>query len=518
MAAITRWVQYNPTTNGTIGDGRNAGCVGTRGYSLGTASIGDTFTIGSTSNKLHLSIDGDSGPYITLYSGATLDPRFVAKDITEKLRDLGKADARYDDAICNWENTPDEGNRFKIYSGSLGVSSSVAINTGGADTAHTILGFATRSEVGGSSGSNNFNGTLGVGGTYRGFLSEVYKIVVTNDNDDVRGISSTPTKNIVYDGTFTTGGVYNYTADTTYTLTIDVTNGTTMGGGAGNVPTMSWTASPSADDSTVGTELLYPDTWYLVGTRGLMVKFTDAVFAAGNWVIPCYEPDYTSGTNVTDPAGTAYIAYSSDRGDDSGAVVTSASGIAMDIGSRGLQVTFNPTGGGDMLGIRDEFFVICNGPKPTNYNISSINYGNVTVSTESDVKCVSFEIESGAYQLSSVKFGLQSAGSFSHHNAGNNDTFFRLGTAGPGNNAGTGVTDGIEWWTGITPADIDSDVPPTYLFATEDNLSVVTTADASEAIGNGSNLISDPIWVNIKLGSSETGSSTCNYRLFFDYS
>ena len=32
MAAITRWTQYSPTSQGTIGKGRNAGCVG-----IGTA-------------------------------------------------------------------------------------------------------------------------------------------------------------------------------------------------------------------------------------------------------------------------------------------------------------------------------------------------------------------------------------------------------------------------------------------------------------------------------------------------
>ena len=515
-AAITRWVSYAPTSQGTIGKGRNAGCVGTRGYSIGTASIGDTFTIGPTTNKLYLSIDGDSGPYITLYSGTNLDPRFVAKDITEKMRSLGKNDERWDSAICKWENTPAQGNRFKIYSGSMGVASSVAISTVGADSAHAVLGFSTRSEVGGVANANNFAGTLTVSGTYKGFLPEVYTIVITSDSDAVRGIG-TSTKNITYDGTLTTGGVYNHTSDTTYTITINVTNGTTMAGGTGNVPVMTWTASPSADDSTVGTELLYPDYWYRVGTRGLMVKFTDAVFSNGFWTVPCYKPDYTSGTNVTDPPGTAYMAYSSDRGDMGGAKLTPASGTMTTLGSRGLSVGFLPTSGSDYLGIRDTFRIVCQGPKPENYNITSVNFGNVTVSTESSPKCVTFEIESGAYQLSSVKFGLQSHGSFQHHYAGNNDTMFRFGTVGPKNKAGVGQESGIEWYPGIVAADIDSDVPPTYLYSTKANLQVVSTADDSQSVGN-LDLTSDPVWFNIKLGSSETGASTCNYRCFFDYS
>lgn len=516
MAATARWIQYDPDSEGTIGLGRNAGGVGTRGYSVGTASVGDTFTIGSSTNKLYISIDGDSGPSITVYSGSELDPRFIANDITEKLRALGKDDERWDCAICKWENTADEGNRFKIYSGSTGVSSSVTISTTGSNSVHSVLGFATRDEVGGEETDNTFNGTINVTGTYKGLRPEVYRIVITNDNDATRGIG-TATQSITYDGTFTTGGVYNYASDTTYTITIDVTNGTTMGGGTGNVPMMSWTASPSSDDSTVSTELLYPDYWYNVGTRGLMVKFSDAVFASGYWLVPCYEPDYTDGTNVTNPPGTAYMAYSSDRGDMSGAVITPASGTTTDLGTRGLSIEFLPNSSTDYLGIRDEFYVICNGPAPDSTDISSVNFGNVTVSTESDVKCVAFDVIAGAYQLSSVKFGLQSDGSFSHHYDGNEDTMFRFGTVGPDNTAGSDPETGIEWYPGIEASDIDSDVAPAYLYSTAANLEVVSTADDSQSVGN-LGLTSDPVWFNIKLGSSETGSSTCNYRCFFDYS
>lgn len=525
MAAITRWVGYDIDEVGSIGDGRGEGCVGTRGYSIGTASVSDTFSMGSTTNRLYLSIDGDSpsASYITLYSGSNLDPRFIARDITEKMhyvaRNEKSNDQRWANAVCKWENTGEYGNRFKIYSGTLGVSSTVTVASG-VNTAHAVLGYSTKSETGAGVGTNNFGGTVSVSGTYYGLFDEVYKIVITNDNDYARGIG-VAVKNIVYDGTFTTGGVYNYSADTTYTITIDVTNGTTMGQGTGNVPLMTWTASPSADNSSVATELLYSDHWYNVGTRGLMVKFTDAVFANGNWQVPCYEPDYTSGSNVTDPAGSAYFAYSSDRGDMGAAALTPASGTWADLGSRGVKFTFNPTSSADYLGIRDEFYVLCAGVypgDPSNYNITSLNYGNVTVSTESTVKCVLFEIESGAVQASTVKFGLQSHGTFSHHNTGNSDTYFRFGTVGPASVAGTGAMNGIEWYPNVAAADIDSDTPPTYLYATEDNLSVVASADDSEMIGN-TGLVSDPIWLNIRLGASETGAnSSVNYRLYFDYS
>lgn len=515
MAAITRWVQYNPATSGDYGDGRGAGCVGTRASSTATAAVGDTFTIGPTNNRLYITIDGDTGPYITLYSGTSLDPRFIARDITEKMHDLGKSDERWDKAKCVWTNTPGQGNCFRLYSGTMGVASTITVISG-TNTAHGTLGFGTKSETGGLASTNTFNGTVTLSGTYKGFFEEEYKVVITNDNDAARGIG-TATKNITYDGTMTTGGVYNHSADTTYTVTIDITNGTTMGGGTGNVPRMTWTASPSADDSTSATELLYPNSWYKVGTRGLMVKFTDAVFSAGYWTVPCYEPDYTSGTNVTDPAGTAYFAYSSDRGDMGAAAVTPASGTWGRLGTRGMYIKFNPTGPTDYLGIRDEFTVLCSGPKPISYDITSLNYGNVTVSTESAVKSVMFEIVSGAVQASSVKFGLQSHGTFSHHDAGNSDTYFRFGTVGPGNPAGSSPEDGIEWWPGTVAADIDSDSPPVYLYHTVADLAVVATADDSESVGNVG-LTSDPIYVNIRLGAAETGAnSTINQRLFFDY-
>ena len=87
-AAMTRWVSYNVASSGTAGTGNNE-CKGTRGYSLATASVGDSFTVGSTTNRLHLNIGGVAD-YITLYSGSNLDARFVARDITEKIRAVQK--------------------------------------------------------------------------------------------------------------------------------------------------------------------------------------------------------------------------------------------------------------------------------------------------------------------------------------------------------------------------------------------------------------------------------------------
>lgn len=519
MSAETRWVLYNITAAGSAGDGDGEEGLGTRAYALATASVGDSFDIGASNNRLYLSLDGTSGPYITLTSGTSLDPRFVARDINEKLHNLGKADDAFDRAQCVWEN-----NAFKLYSGTLGTSSSVAV-TSGTNSAHLELGFGTKTEVGGSATSNTYasgsNG-LTISGTYSGLFDEMYHIVMTKDvaiNTPSKGGTNS------YTGTITTGGVYNSTAaDVTYQLIIDCTNGTTMGAGTGNVPTLDWTTTGGTSDSNSGdpVELLYPDYWYKVGTRGLMVKFSDAVFntcSAPNyaWTILCEKPLYVEGSNAQAAAGTAKYVWGSTRGDDATVAVTSSDSSLTQLGTRGLTIKFIGSGN---FNVGDEFFVIATPPQPTSYDISNINYGNVTVSTESPVKAVLFEVMSGSTQMSTVKFGLQSHGAFSHHDANNNDTKFRFGTIGAGNNAGTGTSTGLEWRADITAADISSDTPPSYLYATKEDLAVVSDADTSESIGNSHymGMVSDVIYLGIKLGASEVGAnSTINYRIFFDY-
>jgi len=525
MAAITRWTKYEIDAVGSAGDGDGEGCKGTRGYSAGRtapAAGADKITIGPTTNRLHLAIDGEAASYITLYSGSELDPRFVARDITEKLHLLtGQTEEYWTHATCRWENTPADGNMLKIYSGSLGTGSSVTV-TSGTNDARAALGLEPRDEVGGSVTGNTFNGTVSISGTYHGFFDEMYKVVIACDNEETRGIAVPSHTGGSYAGTLTTGGMYNGSQDTIYTISINATSGSVMGAGTSSVPTMSWTNTGNDTESSVDTELLYPDYWYKVGTRGLMIKFTDAVFSSSDkWTIACYQPDLAVVGNAHAAVGVAQYTYSSDRGDDSSSPITTVSGAYTRLGSRGLNIKF--TGTNDLYA-GDEFYIIVAGPLPcdkgeesSHYGISSLNYGNVTVSTESDVKCVLFEIQSGGIQMSTVKFGLQSHGSFSHHDPdGNKDTMFRFGTVGPDNSKA-----GKEWYPNITADDIDSDTPPGYLYATEDNLPVVATADLSEAVGNYPicGLTSDPLWLNIRLGASETGAnSAINYRCFFDYS
>jgi hypothetical protein len=151
------------------------------------------------------------------------------------------------------------------------------------------------------------------------------------------------------------------------------------------------------------------------------------------------------------------------------------------------------------------------------------------VSTNSPVKTVWFEIIAGAVSMATVKFSLQSDGTFQHHDQGDNDTEFRFGTAGGGEPApGSGPESNSQEEfpvdsasTGrILATDIDDDTPPNYLFATKQDLAVVNSADNAEDIGNFQGaLVSDFIWLAIKLGANETGAnSTINYRMFFDFS
>jgi len=249
-----------------------------------------------------------------------------------------------------------------------------------------------------------------------------------------------------------------------------------------------------------------------------MVKFTDAVFNTCNpaWTIACTYPQFAQGSNTAAPIDTAQFIWTSNRGDDATAAATAASTYTR-LGTRGLYVKFE---GSTNLQANDKWYVICTPPQPQSYDVTNLNYGNVTVSTESPVKAVSFEIKSGAKEISSVKFGLQAEGTFTHHDQGNNDTKFRFGTIGPGANAGSSPINGKEWRSTVTAADISSDTPPSYLAATKEDLAVVADADNSETIGVSTymGMVADPIWLCIKLGASEVGAnSTINYRIYFDY-
>ena len=130
-----------------------------------------------------------------------------------------------------------------------------------------------------------------------------------------------------------------------------------------------------------------------------------------------------------------------------------------------------------------------------------------------------FEVESGAVEISQVKFGLESHGGFGFHSAsggGAGETKFRFGTNGPNNISGTEDFNRVEWPTAVLPSWLSAG--SAYMATNIADLAVVSDADSSTLVyANG--LISDPIWLCIKLGSSETGAnSSINHRLYFDYS
>lgn len=511
MAAETRWVEYSTTAAASTYIGATTSGVGTRGRIEADTVVGDNFSIGSTNSMLKLCMDGVGGySEIALTSGTALDARFVARDITEKMHALEPNVDSWKYSTCGWIN-----NRFIIYSGNIGGNSSVALLSG-TNTAIDILGFTTSSTTQGAGGSyenNTYNGGITISGTWEGMFDETYTILI----DKVLTIDSVTPGGNTYNGTFSTGGQYNADkSDPTYVVTISTTNGSMAGGGTGHVPKFSWTSTDSFDVSAVDVEILYPDHWYNVGVHGIKVKWSDAVFGDGDdWTIVCKKPSEAYGAQGDAPVGQALYIWTSERGDECSSAITTSSTSWTRVGTRGLFIKF--VGGSTNLYAGDEFRVVCTAPQPTSYGITSLNYGNVTVTTESAVKCVLFEIMSGAVMMNSVKFGLQNEGSFSYHGTG--ETCFRYGEIGAKDTAGADLINGKEWRTNVIPTDMTG-ATPNYLAHTKADLAEVASADDSEAVGNyQSGLVSDFIFLCIKLGADETGSnSSINLRLFFDYS
>jgi len=327
-----------------------------------------------------------------------------------------------------------------------------------------------------------------------------------------------------YTGTITVGGIYTHTADTSYIVTIDASVGSIMGNGSGNVPTFTVNDVSLGDDNANPIELLYSNHWYDIGEKGLRMRFTDATFGNGD----TFTIQALTASGSAAAVGVAKYIFTSSQEDSSRihsiSPITTLTTQAQ-VGTRGVTMSFSNVGN---LTPGDRFHIICRGPQPTNSNVTQLNFGNVTVSTQSAVKVVWFEIISGAVSMSTVKFSLQSDGTFQHHDQGNNDTEFHFGTCGADNDGGTSSTfnDQVEFAVDVNglgrilATDIDSDTPPNYLNATKADLAEVNSADLAQTIGNFQDaLVSDFIWLAIKLGASETGAnSTINYRMYFDFS
>lgn len=543
MVAVSRFVRFDVTAQ-TFATGTSADseAKGSRGFSRGT-NLGagdDSFTITKEVNdQLQVTINGVGPEVITLSSGTDLDPRFVARDIEFRVHEANSDDS-FKFAQCNWRNGnngvapvgSNSENSFILYTGKLGNNSTnnfASIASPGSRDARATLGWDTQSTQAGNDFSTlypgGYTGSVEVSGTFGGQFDDFYTLLIA-DGEVVGPPTAvgSPTYNV---GNITTGGLYHHTSqtDTTYSLVIDTTNGSTMGAGSTNVPQISWTSSPVTDNGGP-IELLYPDHYYDIGTLGLRMKFTDAVFGNNDqFQVVCSGAVSTNGT-----PGTATYIWDSWQGDSSKAFGISPKATSTvspeQVGTRGVTVSFENTG---TFTEGETFGIMCRAPQPSEEPVTQLNFGNVTVSTNSPVRTVWFEIIAGAVSMSTVKFSLQSDGTFQHHDQGDNDTEFHFGTTGGGQPApGSGPTannqeefpvDSVGLGR-ILATDIDSDTPPNYLYATRQDLPVVNSADNAEDIGNfQGGLVSDFIWLAIKLGANETGAnSTINYRMFFDFS
>jgi hypothetical protein len=533
MVAVSRFVEFATNAQTFVsGASTDAEAQGTRGFCRGTnlGSGDDKFTItAGSNNELAVTINGVGPNTITLASGTDLDARFVARDIGFKLHSASSNNA-FKFAQCEFRNGgggTNDRNSFIIYSGVLGSNASandVTLGTASND-AKATLGFDTRDEIAGSDFAGTYTGSAVVSGTFGGQFDDTYTIVISEDETvaDATGGGTYATNG----GVITTGGIYTGTAENTYTVLISTSQGNVMGAGSGNVPEFTVTDTPGSDQNANPIELLYPDHWYDVGDLGVRTKFTDAVFGDGDTFTIVATP--ASGTGYPKAIGAAEYIWTSSREDSSkafGIPAITSNTVPTQVGTKGVEIAFS---GGSNLDEGDTFQIICRGPQPLVEDTTQLNFGNVTVSTKSSVKTVWFEIISGAVLMNTVKFSLQSDGTFQHHDQGDNDTEFHFGTVGGGDPApGAGPTsstqvefpvasDGLG---SVAATDIDSDTAPTTLSATKADLAVVSSADASEDISNFQGaLVSDFVFLAINLGANETGAnSTINYRMYFDFS
>ena len=511
MTATTRWVYFD-TNSDTIATGATnltQSGVGTIGHVTGSTAISGVVTItAGVDDQMQVALNGGAAQQITLTSGTNIDARAVARDIEFKLKQLPSS--TFDAITVEYIN-----NKFRIRSSSLGTNSSADISHGTNSCLH-LLGMAssqggslTRSLVTGVDPGNGYPGTPVIGGTYAGQFADIYTVMIGTEHTVSGAIAAVGN---TYAGTVSVAGDWNTATAETYTVTIDTTNGLTMGNGTGNVPTFTVTSTVGDNDATP-VEMLYANYWYAIGTKGLRIKFTDSPFTptlGDSFNIVCTPIAEARTGFTTGTVGAAKYVWSSLReGKSSSATLTSTVGTA--VGTKGVTIAFSAA----TLTRRDSFRIICSGPQPTTLGITILNYGSVTVSTYSPCKSVWFELMSGAVALTNTKFGLQSHGTAQHHNANNNDTWFSMGTAGEKHPS----TAGNQWTKGITGTDISSDTPPSTLYYTENNMPVVSTADASIPIGvPDGEMATDFIFLAIKLGSLEAGSNaSITWRIYFDF-
>jgi len=286
-AAESRWVRYPIAGTTSIASIQE----GTRKSQRGTAATTDSFTIlGGSANQIRVKIDEGTATVITLSSGTALDPRFVARDIQRKIQSGGGPGAFAQVEFSNFRNPSTGFGQFVIYSGRAGTPSGVIIDDvgiPGGNSALSTLGLSGLASQGGDSlhleytGSPTaavntaYNGTVTASGVYRGGFDDVYNVVISTQqaHSDLADADSGNLYGVGNSGVATAGGFWNAEQDDTYTITVDTTNGQTTGGGTGNVPTFT-VSSIQGDNVVNGQEMLYSNTEYYIGTKGLTLKWS----------------------------------------------------------------------------------------------------------------------------------------------------------------------------------------------------------------------------------------------------
>jgi hypothetical protein len=540
--ALPRWIEMYTNSSGVgLSSYLNAGHTHDYMYGRGTPAAlrGDTPTnipISLTSSEADLMItmnDGSSASSktFTLASGNNLDPRVIARDITDKMhREYPVNHPIWTQAYCLWWY-----NAFEIRSGICGHNASVAVDYT-ANSAASKLGFTHGVTAYGSDNdrlygggvaagnktTNTWSGSITVSGTsFAGSWDEYTIVAVNSDAGEGQGTAAITTHaSGTYPGTVTLGGVYNYTDGSTYHIQVTVSGSASyMNGVKDAVPRMTWygtggdTTMSGVDSGYI--ELLYPNHPYPLGNKGLWVKFSNAPFSypGDSWQI--------SASGIVTPEGYDYqwgsamrkVIWSSIKGDTQWTQQSTATfGNYFRVGRKGIFMTANQdynVAPGDTIRIRMP------GPIPYRYDVTSVNLGNITVTTSSRVFCMRFDLYGGATELTNVKFSLLNNGGMGYHDGVN--TAFRWGTVGPGQKA-TSTDYDVEWWNQVVTQDLVTP-KPSYLYAIDSNLTVVSTADDSKTIGIDpfDALISDYIFCAIQLGADESGQKTVIYRCYYDY-
>jgi hypothetical protein len=470
-----------------------------------------------------------SSKTFTLSSGINLDPRVIARDITDKMhREYPVNHPIWTQAYCLWW-----GNNFELRTGIAGLNASTKVEYC-ANSAAETLGFTHGTTVYGSDNNRLYNGGIAAGNkttnTWSGSVTvsgtsfaaawDEYTVVAINsDAGDGQGSASIITHaSGTYPGTVTLGGIYNYTDGTTYHLSVSVSGSASyMNGILDACPVMDWYSDPASGDTTSSgsIQLLYPNYPYPLGNKGLWVKFSNAPFSypGDAWMIQASGIVAPEGYDYQWGSAMRKVIWSSVRGDTQWDYQdTAVYGEYFAVGRKGIYVSANQdynVAPGDTLRFR------VSGPVPYRYDITSINLGNITVTTSSRVFCVRFDLIGGAVELTNVRYSLLDDGGMGYHDGVN--TAFRFGTVGAGQKAVNQSYD-VEWWNQVNVQDLVTPKPD-YLYAIDENLTEVSTADDSKVIGIDpfESLISDYVFCSIMLGADESGQKTVVYRCYFDY-